>query len=54
MTLQEVAEYLRVHQSTIYRELKRGNLPAFKMGSDWRFHRKVLEEWARSRTTGGD
>ena len=37
MTLREVSEYLKVHPSTIYRQLKRGLIPAFKVGSDWRF-----------------
>ena len=35
LRLTEVAEYLRVHPSTIYRLLRRKELPAFKVGSDW-------------------
>src|SRR5579863_1658377 len=45
MTLEEVAEYLRVHPSTIYRLLKQRSLPAFKVGSDWRFARTQIDEW---------
>ena len=49
LTAGEVASYLRVSLSTIYRLLKSGDLPAFKIGSDWRFNRTHIEEWLKSR-----
>ena len=49
LTAGEVASYLRVSLSTIYRLLKSGDLPAFKIGSDWRFNRLQIEEWLKSR-----
>ena len=45
MTVEEVAAYLRVHQSTIYRMLKHHKMPAFRMGADWRFFREQIDEW---------
>jgi excisionase family DNA binding protein len=45
LTVQSVAEYLRVHPATIYRLLKRKELPAFKIGRDWRFRRKSIDHW---------
>jgi excisionase family DNA binding protein len=45
MTLEEVASYLRVHPSTIYRLLKKKQLPAFKVGSDWRFNQESIDQW---------
>ena len=45
LTVREVAEYLRVHQATIYRLVKEQKLPAFRVGSDWRFNREVIERW---------
>ncbi|MGO9265991.1 MAG: helix-turn-helix domain-containing protein [Candidatus Binataceae bacterium] len=51
MTLEEVANYLRVHPSTIYRLVKRGKLPAFKVGSDWRFNLESIDHW-RSQAEG--
>jgi len=45
MTLEEVADYLRVHPSTIYRLLKKKQLPAFKVGSDWRFNLESIDRW---------
>ena len=53
MTVEEVAAYLRVHQSTIYRLLKKAGLPAFKIGADWRFYRDAVDEWAEARMLGG-
>jgi excisionase family DNA binding protein len=45
LTVPEVADYLRVHPSTIYRLLRRGELPAFKVGSEWRFNAESLDHW---------
>ncbi len=45
LTVNELAEYLRVHRSTIYRLLKKGQLPGFKIGSDWRFNVEVIDQW---------
>jgi excisionase family DNA binding protein len=44
-TVNELADYLRVHRSTIYRLLKKGQLPGFKIGSDWRFNVEVIDQW---------
>jgi excisionase family DNA binding protein len=49
MTLEEVAEFLRVHPSTVYRLLKGRNIPAFKVGSDWRFNQDSIERWIKER-----
>ena len=45
LTLEEVARYLRVHPSTLYRMLKKGQIPAFKVGSDWRFNLESIDQW---------
>jgi excisionase family DNA binding protein len=45
LTVSELSEYLRVHRSTIYRLLKRGQLPGFKIGSDWRFNVEAIDQW---------
>ena len=45
ITVGELAVYLRCHQSTIYRLLRAGKLPAFKVGSDWRFNRDQIDKW---------
>ncbi len=45
MTVREVSAYLRVHPSTIYRMLKRRQIPAFHVGSDWRFNIEMIDSW---------
>ncbi len=50
MNLDEVAVLLRVHRSTIYRMLKQHQIPAFRVGSDWRFDADTIERWQAERT----
>lgn len=45
ITVGELSEYLRVHRSTLYRLLKKGRLPGFKIGSDWRFNLETIDKW---------
>jgi len=50
MTVTSLAHYLRCHESTVYRLLKRREIPAFKLGSDWRFLKTAIEQWVRKST----
>lgn len=43
LTINEVAEILRMHSTTIYRLVKRGELPGFKIGGNWRINRASLD-----------
>ncbi len=45
LTLNEVADYLRLSNSTIYRLIKDGELPAKKIGGTWRFSKVAIQEW---------
>ena len=45
ITVSELCEYLRVHRSTLYRLLKKHQLPGFKIGSDWRFNVEAIDRW---------
>ena len=46
-TIKELSEHLRVHPTTIYRLLRQGRLPGFRVGSNWRFNRAAIEQWER-------
>ena len=49
MTTQELAEYLRVHITTILRLANIGEIPgAFKVGALWRFHVEKIDDWIAS------
>ena len=47
LTLEQVADYLNVDKFTDYRLLAAKELPAFKVGNQWRFKRKLLENWLK-------
>ncbi|MFT7538540.1 MAG: excisionase family DNA binding protein [Lysobacterales bacterium] len=43
--IREIADYLGIHTSTVYRYAQQGKIPAFKIGSDWRFTKKSIDNW---------
>jgi len=45
MTLQDVADYLNCHYSTVYRLAPKGKLPGFRLGGAWRCRRSELQAW---------
>ena len=45
LTLDEVAQYLRVHRSTVYRMVRDGSIPCTKVAKQWRFSRRRVNEW---------
>ena len=45
LTLDEAAEYLRVHPRTLRVKASEGQIPGAKVGRVWRFHRQQLESW---------
>jgi len=49
MTAKDVAEYLKLHPLTVHRYARQGKIPAFKIGTDWRFHRQYIEEWIKGK-----
>lgn len=48
LTTDEVQDMLRVDLRTVYRLIKRGELPAIRVGRQWRFRRADVEAWHRS------
>ena len=45
MTIDEVADYLRINKKTAYRLAVDGKVPGFKVGGTWRFRRADIEDW---------
>jgi PTS system nitrogen regulatory IIA component len=52
MTLEEVAEYLRVSERTVYDWAQKGEIPCGKFGTSWRFRRFEIEQWIESKLKG--
>jgi excisionase family DNA binding protein len=50
LTAKEVAEYLNIHPLTVHKYAREGKIPAFKLGMDWRFHKKSIERWIKEKS----
>ena len=51
MTVEDVADMLRINKSTVYRMAKGGRIPATRVGRQWRFRLSALEDFLDA---GGD
>lgn len=47
MTAEEVAKYMRLPQSTVYKLVQEGKLPGFKVGRHWRFRQETIAKWVQ-------
>jgi excisionase family DNA binding protein len=47
MDIAEAAAYLNIKKGTLYRLVKRGQIPGTKIGGQWRFKREHLDEMFR-------
>lgn len=45
MTVDEVSAYLNLHPLTLRRLARDGEIPAMKIGRQWRFKRDLLNRW---------
>lgn len=45
MTIKEVAEYLQLEEHTVYKMARKGEIPAFKLGKNWRVRKDLLDKW---------
>ena len=52
MDIKEVANYLRVKESTVYTWAQEGLLPAFRLGRLWRFRRVEIDAWLEDHRRG--
>jgi len=49
LTIEEVARYLRVSDRTVYDWAQKGEIPAGKIGTVWRFKKSEVENWVNAR-----
>jgi len=52
MTVNDVAEYLKISVITTYRLVQDGKIPAFKVGRSWRIKRSDLNEFIEKQIRG--
>lgn len=48
-TAREVADYLNLHPLTVHKYARDGRIPGFKIGTDWRFHKGLIEKWIKEK-----
>lgn len=53
LTIEEVASYLRVSDRTVYDWAQKGEIPAGKIGTVWRFKKSEVEKWVNERLSSG-
>lgn len=53
LTIEEVAKYLRVSDRTVYDWAQKGEIPAGKIGTVWRFKKSEVENWVNERLSSG-
>ena len=51
LTLEEVAKYLRVSERTIYDCAQKGEIPAGKIRTAWRFKKSEIDKWVNDKLT---
>ena len=49
-TVAEVAAYLRVSEATIYKLVRKKEIPGKRIGRSWRFWREEIEKWLKSQS----
>ena len=50
MTIEDLADYLKVTRRTIYDWLKHNKIPALKLVGQWRFKKDKIDDWLDSST----
>ena len=51
MTVDDVAEYLRLNREVVLRKARKGEIPAVKVGTKtYRFYKEQIDEWLKSKS----
>lgn len=48
LSVDEIAAYLGIKRDTLYKWIKRRDMPAHKVGRLWKFRKEEVDEWVRS------
>ncbi len=47
MTIDDLARYLQLSKSSLYKLAQDGRVPGQKVGRHWRFHREAIDSWLK-------
>lgn len=45
LTIDELADYLKISKSTLYKLAQAGKIPGQKVGRNWRFRKEAIDRW---------
>jgi len=54
MTIEEVADYLKIPKSTVYKLAQEGKIPCQKVGRHWRFRHETIDQWLDEKSLKSD
>ena len=54
LTVKELCELLRMRPATVYKLIRQGKIPSFRIGSDWRFRKDVITRWLAEKSMGAE
>ena len=54
LTLEEVAKYLRISERTVYDCAQKGEIPAGKIRTAWRFKKSEIDKWVNDRLSSSN
>ena len=54
LTTKEACDLLKTKRISLYKLVKSGEIPAFRMGRSWKFERTAIEAWIRKRLEEGN
>lgn len=52
MDIKQTAAYLKMNKMTVYKLARTAKIPAFKIASEWRFKKELIDQWLMSRMSG--
>ncbi|MBU0676185.1 MAG: helix-turn-helix domain-containing protein [Proteobacteria bacterium] len=51
LTIEELAVYLKISKSSLYKLAQKGEVPGQKVGKHWRFRRDIIDQWMAESTS---
>jgi excisionase family DNA binding protein len=48
LSVEEVADHLKISKESVYRWLEKGKIPAHRVGKQWRFKASEVDDWVKS------
>ncbi len=53
LTIEELAAYLKISKSTLYKLVREGKIPSQKIGRHWRFRKAAIDHWLEETRVNG-